>query len=122
MDAVKFLKELKRMCQNISCSDCSVQDLCSRSLSAPQWWEDDETKEAVETVEKWSAEHPKKTRLQDFLEKYPDAPLYEYDEGEFPMTCPSVLGYCGNKSSFPCGDCPYDTEPETFCWNLPLEE
>jgi hypothetical protein len=116
MDAVKFLKELRRMCQNISCSDCSVQDLCSRSLSAPQWWEDDETKEAVETVEKWSAEHPVKTRLMDFLEKYPNAPMLA---GIPRHVLPKYIGYC---STFDCLECEHKGRTYEFCWNLPLEE
>lgn len=121
MDAVKFFEELRRMCDDHkdNCIGCPLYDdaICfARSFKKGC------NEEIVLHVEKWSAEHPKKTRLQDFMEKHPNAPLYEYDEGEFPMTFPSVLGYCGNKSSFPCGDCPYDTEPETFCWNLPLEE
>lgn len=118
MDAVKFLKEYDRMCglyNKERCAGCPLQNnVCA-------FYPLDELDNIVQVVEKWSAEHPVKTRLMDFLEKHPDAPLYEYDEGEFPMMCPSVLGYCGNGSTSPCCDCPYDEEPETFCWNLPLE-
>lgn len=117
MDAVKFLEELRRMCQNISCSDCSVQDLCSSYLSAPQWWEGDETKKAVEAVEKWSAEHPVKTRLMDFLEKYPNA-VRTSDGKMTPIVSPGVLGYCKRS----CSDCPHNRESLYACWNLPLEE
>lgn len=117
MNAVKFLEEMGRICAEHTCSECPLDSFSCMGTSKV-----DNVEEFVEIVKKWSAEHPRKTRLQDFLEKYPDAPLYEDDEGKFPMLCPSVLGYCGNGSGFPCGKCPYDEEPETFCWNLPLEE
>lgn len=115
MDAVKFLEELRRMCQNISCSDCSVQDLCSSYLSAPQWWEGDETKKAVEAVEKWSAEHPRKTRLMDLLEKFPK---FSMGTNNLPMVLPRLFGYCGRGR---CQGCEHQNEEES-CWNLPLEE
>lgn len=74
---------------------------------------------AISIVEKWSKEHPRKTILQDFLEKYPKAEL-RYNK--FPEICPYFLGYAENRQ------CVLDTE-ERFCseeceecWNRPLEE
>ena len=52
-----------------------------------------------------------KTILQDFLEKYPNAPKEE--DGKPMDICPYHLGYAPNKSCMKmnCED----------CWNRPLE-
>ena len=71
---------------------------------------------AEEILTKWAEEHPQKTILQDFLEKYPNAPLKK--DGTPQYVCPYQLGY--DKSD----DCIYE---DTYtcckkCWNRPLEE
>ena len=111
MDAVKFLEERERMCLIYkACDGCPLQGnaLCP-----------DEGKNAeaiVKTVEKWSAEHPQKTRLQDFLEKYPNAVLTS-GERKVPAVSPAVLGYCKRS----CCDCPQGNKGLSACWGLPLE-
>lgn len=88
MDAVKFIKEYHRLCKS--------QDDCYRDcpLSGVGCMHEEEfydVEKAVEIVEKWSAEHPQKTILMDFLEKYPNAPIDEDDKT--PTVCPYSLGY-----------------------------
>ena len=64
-------------------------------------------------MEQWSKEHPKKTRLQDFLEKYPNAP--KISDGT-PRVCAAALGYrnfCEIRS---------DDINCKNCWNHILEE
>ena len=72
MDAVKYLKERKRMCDsyNNMCDGCGFGD-------APQCnhTEDDNPEKAVAIVEKWSAKHPIKTRQSEFLKMFPNAKL-----------------------------------------------
>ena len=71
MDAVKFLKESKRLCASFeSCGDCP---LCARygCMIEPETEEDGEVIEVI--VEKWSAEHPEKTRKSEFLKIFPHA-------------------------------------------------
>jgi hypothetical protein len=108
MDAVKYLKERSRMCKSFEdCSNCPFRrsgktDFCSRLVG-------DGFEQAVAIVEKWSKEHPQKTMLQDFLEKYPNAP--REGSGE-PHICPSHLGY------EEYDDCEYSC---IECWNRPLE-
>lgn len=110
MDAVEFLKEINRMCgENGPCRDCplALAGPCAISKLArwdPNW--------VVQTVEKWSKEHPRKTRLQDFLEKYPNAPLI-HDGMKLPKACAQNLGYCES--------CPVGTNCYS-CWNEPLED
>lgn len=83
MDAVKFLKEKKRMCDmHESCqAGCPLYEertqnplliftMCSQYChTSPE--------EAVRIVEKWSAEHPVKTRQNEFLEFHPNADIRE---------------------------------------------
>ena len=57
-------------------------------------------------------EHPRKTFLQDFLEKYPKAPL---DRDGTPRACPEIFGYLPLDYVERCGgDC-------IACWNQPLD-
>lgn len=74
MDAVEYLKTLRRMC-NCECSECElgkrlgVLDTCAL-------WQKANPEEAVALVEQWAAEHPVKTRQSVFLEQFPNAPIY----------------------------------------------
>lgn len=124
MDAVKFLKEHGRMCKSFgkcNCGGCGIYKLREKAGGRYTPSCDNIVKklpeECVSIVEKWSAEHPVKTRLMDFLEKHPNAPLLE---NGLPYVLPSSLGYC--PAHF-CYDCPLPHEPSfDACWNLPLEE
>lgn len=59
--------------------------------------------------------NPKKTRLADFLEKYPNAPL---DEGA-PVLLPWALGYCGDTPCYVCKKA--KGKPLAWCWNQEAE-
>ena len=104
MDAVKFLEEWKRMC--CSCKDydeCSADSVVCRYIAEVD-------SEIVEIVKQWSTAHPRKTRLQDFLEKFPDAKL---DKDGIPDSCCESLGYCDSckiSMIYSCSD----------CWNEPV--
>ena len=109
MDAVKFINETIRMCNFYrgECSKCCSNKSCMFcNLNA-----EDAAKKAVAIVEQWSAEHPQKTMLQDFLEKFPNATLH--DNGT-PYCCPHDLGY-KKRDKCSLDDCVY-------CWNRPVEE
>ena len=92
MDAVKFIKEMGRMCKKhltttvgtfeYECGDCLF--LCEIDGSCYRGDLTEFPEEAVEIVEQWSKEHPIKTYKDDFLEKFPK-------------------------------DC-------ELCWNMPIEE
>ena len=108
---VNFAREYSRMCNREECNECPASLAnngtdydCERLLySYPEV--------AVEVVQKWSDEHPVKTRLDDLKEKYPNVPLGE--DGE-PDIYPNSLGYCGN-----CMKCIKFTE--RHCWNEPVD-
>lgn len=106
MDAVKFLEEWGRLCG--SCKDCD--DCCADSVGCAYC---DITKinpRIVEIVKQWSAAHPRKTRLQDFLEKYPGA---RFDGEGTPESCCEELGYCKSCKTSIAYTC-------AVCWNEPV--
>lgn len=77
MDAKTFLEEARRLCKaQHDCEDCPAYDgeichLCYVPTGA------NNLVQMIETVKKWREEHPRKTRLDDFREKYPNVPLDE---------------------------------------------
>ena len=76
MDAVKYLKEAKRMCDTVG--DCRECPLNSSNTVIPcklvrDNWELTNPEKIVAIVEKWAAEHPKKTRQSEFLKMFPNA-------------------------------------------------
>ena len=107
IDAVVFLKAVSRMCSMINdCSDCPIEGLSG--ICNPQKGREEEL---ANTVEKWAKEHPVKTRFNDFLEKYPNAPLG--GEG-VPEACAADLGY---NEPFGCAEGMSCVQ----CWNIPIE-
>lgn len=82
MDALEFLRERKRLCNNYkNCDGCPfVKGFCAISDITS----DEERKSVIATVEQWSKEHPRKTRQSVFLEQYPEARIIE----------DGVLGIC----------------------------
>lgn len=73
MDAVKFFKEMKRMCSKIQCDICSLR-YTNNGTDFPCYEFVKEYPEvSVAIVKKWSAEHPIKTRQSKFLKMFPDA-------------------------------------------------
>lgn len=72
MDAVEYLKTLRRMC-NAECRECEYG---KRSGFDPcMVWRNSHPEEAVSIAEKWAAAHPAKTRQSEFLKHYPNAKI-----------------------------------------------
>lgn len=126
MDAVEFLKERERMCnasydRETMCNGCCAYDpksdknMCKalKGVTKKQISTMD-LMVAVDIVEDWSKKHPKKTLLDDFLWKYPNAILNE-DTG-LPIVCPCLLGY-EKEDNRVCIDMGC-----IKCWNRPLDE
>lgn len=113
MDAVKFLMDFNRMHRNHYCKNCprGEEGCATFGVNKPY------LEKLVADVEQWSKEHPQRTRLQDFLEKYPDAEVLP--DGQ-PVICCARLGYreyCGK--IFGSDDCFSQCRD---CWNMPVEE
>ena len=109
MDVLTFLKERKRMCEHYlkkNCHGCPRDDKpCGLGCRFDYKF----YQEYIDDVVKWREEHPRKTRLQDFKEKYPNA--YMCESG-LPSACCMSLGYCKS-----CDDTENDCE---VCWNMPV--
>lgn len=86
MEAIKFLEEAKRMCESHSvCEACLLfADGDSCAINAERKSSPQELKRIVESVQKWSSEHPKVTRLSNLLRIFPDLFL---DNARFPSGC-----------------------------------
>ena len=56
MDAVEFLKTLRRMC-NAECRKCEFREV-HRVNGGCSTWQKNHPEEAVAIVEQWAAEHP----------------------------------------------------------------
>lgn len=105
MDVLEFFRERRRMCTFFgdSCHDCpaNTEGYCIAF---------DEDEEAVPIVEKWSIEHPRKTRQSEFLKIYPHV-LTNKTDG-FIEICPADLipdyrddtGHCNRRNIY-CIDC-----------------
>lgn len=81
MDAVKFLKEAYRMCSAVECTNCPLNNEAGKPVFPCKSTETDAERKNpekyVSIVEKWSAEHPVKTRQSKFLKAYPNADITE---------------------------------------------
>lgn len=76
MDAMKFLSEAKRMCNNAGpCDTCDANELCGFTPEFPKdFGTVDQMQKMVKLVEKWAQEH-RKTRQSEFLERWPNAKM-----------------------------------------------
>lgn len=88
MDALKFIEERNRMCDYYTkndgadgCADCPE---CDSACNVVRYV----TPEYIADVEKWSQEHPRKTRQTVFLEQWPEA---ELDKSGCLTLCPLTV-------------------------------
>ena len=117
MELIKGLKLIKNICdKNDTCDNCPLYSdnnitglNCNKFiLKCPE--------EVEKILIKWAKEHPQKTILMDFLEKYPNAKLD--DDGTPEGPCPYHLGYDDDD------DCIYGDVYDSCkkCWNRPMED
>ena len=82
MDAVEYLKEKNRICRKYGefpgdCFECPIGN-DSGGCQAGVFENQKVTEEMlVQIVERWAAEHPKKTRQSEFLKMFPNAVMSE---------------------------------------------
>lgn len=96
----------------IKCNECPLSVYNNTIGFTCNEFEGNYPKKAIKIVQKWSDEHPSKTILSDFIEKYPNAPLN--DDGIPKTICIgdlglNDLGLC--KAGRNCIE----------CWNRPIE-
>lgn len=103
MDALEFIRERQRMCRFYShasgCYQCPAK-YCECSVLEDMV--DDNS--IVPIVEKWSAEHPRKTRQYVFIQQYPEV---TFDYGIINIKpCQMVQNYTyGNCNTTDCPQC-----------------
>ena len=113
MSAVEYLREKERMNNSgvyfkriEKCKQCLGKSIC---LEICDGFETKYPEECVEFVQNWAEEHPVKTLMDDFFEKFPN------DWGS-PRLCPPVAGFAKNK------ECQMEYGQECHdCWSRPLE-
>lgn len=74
MNAVEFLKTLRRMC-NWKCHECEFGKRLI-GFETCTTWRKTHPEEAVAIAEQWAAARPIKTRQSVFLEMFPNAPIF----------------------------------------------
>lgn len=116
---INFLHELKRLCDSrdecvanaANKEDCPMFGVCKLTYSKICA---NDAKKAIKTVQKWSDEHPVKTYVQDFFEKFPKA---QSDSDGTPYACRKTT-YGGKCPGIECNSGIECDE----CWNEPMEE
>lgn len=93
------------------CNDCIFVQQGDKSCSP---LENTDTNKAISVLQKWSDEHPRKTYLDDFKDKFKNARYCDDD---------IITRFCV-KNLY--GVQPIDCEGRSYycekCWNQPLEE
>lgn len=110
---VDFIHEIKRMydsCTEISnepCQSCPISGLCGEGFAEYL------TEGHIETVQKWSDEHPEMSRMDWFLKQFPNCKMV-YPQ-YIPEACVASLS-----SNFKCPIS--DGQGCTACWHEPYRE
>lgn len=99
MDAVKYFKTKNRMTKG-----CIHGDYCSQCVLS------------VAAVEKWAEEHLVKTRMSDFLEKFPKAEVLKYGYDEYIDICPISIDTTRTCPNGECKNCKLEY------WNEEVED
>lgn len=96
MDAMEFIRERNRMCATYTpkrCEGCPADNYGGCDVTCIMIDKID-AERLVPIVEKWSSEHPLKTRQSVFLEQWPNARVFVDGVLDF---CPLELDKC-----YPC--------------------
>lgn len=112
MKAVVFLKEKRRMCESYKyrCTGCPLWTHKEHRAIGCNAILKDYPEDAVELVEQWAKEHPRKTYKQDFFEKHPYATKTEKGN---PVVCrKNIYGWESTGCGIVC----------SACWNEEMKE
>lgn len=117
---IDFFPEFGRLCNSrTACAagaaykeQCPLLDFCGHPFTKICA---KDAQKAIENLQKWSNEHPKKTYAQDFFEKFPKA--QSYSDGS-PVVCRKIIY---GEIRPPFKNC-YYTGACYKCWNEPLND
>lgn len=105
------IKDLKRMCiENTNCSYCPLNNGCCDVDYLVINFPDN----ADEIVDKWVKEHPAKTYMNDFVNKFPHLAELDYDFK------PTIYSYFCRKHLYG-GNFKCDNNCKA-CWNEEMED
>ena len=107
----RMTKRAKNGLCKLGCSNCPLCSINNNKGQSCTAFEMLYPEKAIETVQRWSNEHPQKTFLTEFLKNYPNAPLD--DDGTPKGVCPRALGLTD------IDDCDDNC---VKCWNQPIED
>ena len=102
----------KGRCEGVPCEVCFLH-LATSDHRNCTWFEGENPLEATEIVRKWAEEHPRKTRRDVLLEKFPNVVLNKKGQ---PCVCAQMLGL--RDFDYVCED----KEECSKCWNTEVEE
>lgn len=111
------IKDLKRMCKNMACKDCPLSNEKGNDClvySTPDCYPDEDI-DAI--VDKWVEEHPVKTYLQDFFEKFPNNPK---NRNGIPIARGTII--CRKELYSDELPCVWSCNGCTKCWNQEMKE
>lgn len=84
MDALEFIRERNRMCKHFGCcAECPANGVICGTIG-----EMNDAERLVQIVEAWAKEHPRKTRQDEFLERWPEARV---DKDGSLLICPAAI-------------------------------
>lgn len=106
----RMTKRAKNGLCKLGCSNCPLCSINNNKGQSCTAFEMLYPEKAIETVQRWSDEHPQRTYLSEFLKNYPNAPLD--DDGAPKGVCPHTLGLTD------IDDCDDNC---IKCWNQPIE-
>lgn len=106
MDAIEFIHERNRMCATYTpkrCKGCPSDNYGERDAACIMIDKID-AERLVPIVEKWSSEHPRKTRQSVFIQQYPEV-TFNYGIINI-KPCQMVQNYThGNCNTTDCPQC-----------------
>lgn len=109
MDAVELLKGINRICEHhLNCDDgCPLKTWCVKNLCSLS----EDPKKVIEVVEKWTNEHPVKTRQSEFLKMFPNATPFHIDPCKVDTDI-AIDSKCRRKSCIECREEYWNQEVE----------
>nr|DAO90876.1 MAG TPA: hypothetical protein [Caudoviricetes sp.] len=102
MDAVEYVKTLRRLCKSKErCPGCKLYNKEDGYCIVDT---NEYAEEAVQIVEQWAKDHPVKTRQSEFLKMFPDAVIDE-DDGILCIDPCTIDGSIGCTNGKGCDGC-----------------
>lgn len=115
MDAVKFIKEINRLCEaQEDCEDCPlIGHACDvNTATIMSCYNIESVQKMVQIVEQWAKDHPAKTRKSEFLKMFPNADMQRIytlfpcviDQTIRPTRCNKYKSFSSQKKCVECRD------------------